>query len=92
MPRRTVSRAGVGDRSKATDRTASFSDPGVSVRHVANALTAILLHAEAIQRRSPGMTGAEVEIAASARHIVLSAKGVWDCFEAAMHADREPRP
>ncbi len=79
------------DIAEATDRGADGSvrhlrsgadDPGCQV---ANALTSILLHAEAIRRRSAGMGSEETEIASSARHIVSSAKQAWNALEGTLH-------
>jgi hypothetical protein len=41
---------------------------------IANALTAILLHAESIRRRAKQD---QTEVGASAAHIILNAKRVW---------------
>lgn len=46
---------------------------------IVNALTAILLHAEAIKQRSAGDD--LIEISQSATHIVLNTKRVWRALE-----------
>lgn len=58
----------------------------------ANALTAILLHAEAIQRRATGGNCNDVEIAASARHIARNARRAWEAIEAAARTSGDQAP
>lgn len=77
--------------AEAADRGANGSvqrfrsdadDPG---EQVANALTAILLHAEAIRRRSADMGSERTEIVSSVRHIVSSAKQAWNALGEPRH-------
>lgn len=48
---------------------------------VANAVTAILLHAEAIRRHTADRGIDQAEAAASAQHIAVAAKRLWDVLE-----------
>lgn len=79
------------DIAEAADRGADGSvrrlrsdadDPG---EQVANALTAILLHAEAIRRRSADMGREQTEIVSSVHHIVSSAKQAWNALGEPLH-------
>jgi hypothetical protein len=61
-----------------SQRPSGAEDPGY---RIADALTAILLHAEAIRRRSAGMGGEETETVSSARHIAGNAQLAWNALE-----------
>lgn len=63
-----------------------------SACEAANALTAILLHAEAIQRRATGASGNDAEIAASARHIARNARRAWKAIEGVARAGGDQAP
>lgn len=65
-----------------TDIESVSSECLCTLHQLANALTAILLHAEAIGRRAASMSASDDddEIGSSARHIVVSAKQVWDAL------------
>lgn len=64
-----------------TDLTNSRTSKMARNPDIVNALTAILLHAEAIRRRSTEQERAEVSESAS--HITFNARRIWRALEAA---------
>lgn len=85
---------GATDRDADGDVRQERSGADNPERQIANALTAILLHAEAIRRRSAGMGSEEAEIVSSTRHIISSAKHAWTALDETLQdrIHREPPP
>lgn len=52
-------------------------------RQIANSITAVLLHAEAIRRHSRALDKPSEEINISAEHIICNAMQVWNALEGA---------